>query len=350
VKYLWILAVAGVLATAGPAVAQTSKKGPLTIKEQGSLFVGGEDKTIAQPGFGPNAPATSGEITVNQMYVQYQIPMKGDQHVPVVMVHGCCLSSKTWETTPDGRMGWNEYFVRKDRPVYLADQVSRARSGFDPTAFSEVRQGKAAVDKMPNILDATHQVAWTVFRFGPKYGEAFPDEQFPMQSIGELYKQMIPDLNGTLGPQPVATWKQMSSLAAQLNGAILMGHSESGFFPEQAALINPAGIKGNISIEMPCVTNFNASQLATLAKIPTLIMFGDHLGDVAGGPANWAQSFASCNTFVEQLKKAGGDAEMMHLPAMGIKGNSHMLMQDKNSDQLADLVIAWIDKHVEKKK
>ena len=38
---------------------------------------------------------------------------------------------------------------------------------------------------------------------------------------------------------------------------------------------------------------------------------------------------------------------MMHLPAMGIKGNSHMLMQDRNSDQLADLVIAWIDRHVE---
>ena len=92
-----------------------------------------------------------GDITVNQMYVQYQIPMKGDQHVPVVMVHGCCLSSKTWETTPDGRMGWNEYFVRKDRSVYLADQVSRARSGFDPTAFSDVRQGKT-----PPAQDAEH--------------------------------------------------------------------------------------------------------------------------------------------------------------------------------------------------
>ena len=74
----------------------------------------------------PQGEATGlggGDITVNQMYVQYQIPANGSRHVPVVMVHGCCLSSKTWETTPDGRMGWNEYFVRKDRPVYLADQV-----------------------------------------------------------------------------------------------------------------------------------------------------------------------------------------------------------------------------------
>ncbi|HVZ22385.1 MAG TPA: hypothetical protein VG871_15035 [Vicinamibacterales bacterium] len=335
---------------AAPALAQTKKAGPLTIKEQGSFFVGGQDKTVEQPGFGPNAKPTSGQITVNQMYVQYQIPMKGDQHVPVVMVHGCCLSSKTWETTPDGRMGWSEYFVRKDRSVYLADQVSRARSGFDPTAFAEVRDGKLAAAKMPNILSATHQVGWTVFRFGPKYGEVFPDEQFPMQAVGEFYKQMIPDLNSTLPQNPSPTWTQMATLGVQLHGAVLIGHSESGFYPEQAALVNPAGIKGNVSIEMPCVTNFSPAQLATLATIPTLVMFGDHLDDVKGGPANWAQSFASCKTFVDQLKKAGGDAEMMHLPEMGIKGNSHMLMQDKNSDQLADLVIAWIDKHVERKK
>src|SRR5579862_7532943 len=102
---------------------------PLVLKDQGSFFVGGESKTLT------TTPA-GGEVTVNQMYVQYQTPMSGDQHVPVVMVHGCCLSSKTWETTPDGRMGWSEYFVRKNRSVYLADQVSRARSGFDASTIA----------------------------------------------------------------------------------------------------------------------------------------------------------------------------------------------------------------------
>jgi len=325
----------------------TAQLAPLTLKEQGSFFVGGEKKTVSTPA-NNLVPAQTGEITVNQMYVQYQIPMNGDRHLPIVMVHGCCLSSKTWETTPDGRMGWSEYFVRKDRSVYLADQVSRARSGFDPTAFTDVRTGKTPPAQMPGILSASHEIGWTVFRFGPKYGEVFPDEQFPMQAIDEFYKQMIPDLNSTLQQNPNPTWTQMAALGVKLRGAVLMGHSESGFFPEQAALINPKGIKGVISIEMGCVTDFGAQQLATLAKIPTLIMFGDHLGDVSGGPANWAQSFDTCKTFVDQLNKAGGNATMMHLPALGIKGNSHMLMQDKNSDRLADLVIDWIDKHVEK--
>ena len=49
---------------------------------------------------------------------------------------------------------------------------------------------------------------------------------------------MIPDLNSTL-PTPNPTWKNMAALAVKLKGAILMGHSESGFFPQQAALIIP---------------------------------------------------------------------------------------------------------------
>jgi pimeloyl-ACP methyl ester carboxylesterase len=325
------------------------------LARQGSFFVGGESKTL------PNVPgppgAGGGEVTINQMYVQYQTPPNGDQHVPVVMVHGCCLSSKTWETTPDWRMGWNEYFVRKNRSVYLADQVSRARSGFDATTINAVKSGSVPASQLPNVLMASHQVAWTVFRFGPTFNVAFPDGQFPVEAVDELYKQMIPDLNSTL-PTPNPTWTNMAALAVRLKGAVLMGHSESGFFPEQAALINPEGIRGMISIEMPCETNAfgfprqepTSAQIAALAKIPTLVMFGDHLSDVQGGPANWGEFYAGCQKFVEQLTAAGGDAEMMYLPKLGIKGNSHMLMQDRNNLQLADLILDWIDSHVERNK
>lgn len=348
-----MLVLLAVAAIASPASAQTKRVknlGPLVLERQGSFFVGGEKKTVTQPAFGGGAP-TTGEITVNQMYVQYQVPKRGDRHVPVVMVHGCCLSSKTWETTPDGRIGWSEYFVRKDRSVYLADQVSRARSGFDPTAFANVALGRTPPEAMPRILAATHESAWTIFRFGPRYPEPFADSEFPLEAVDELYKQMIPDLNSTLPQDANPTWTQMAALAVQLGGAVLMGHSESGFFPEQAALIDPSGVRGIVSIEMPCATNLSQTQLATLAKIPTLIMFGDHLQDVptGGSPVNWQQAFETCNTFIEQLKTAGGDATMMHLPELGIRGNSHMLMQDKNSDDLADLVIEWIDEHVEAK-
>jgi hypothetical protein len=323
-------------------------KKPLAIADQGSFFVGGDSKSIPAPaGRGPGAGAP-GDVTINQMYVQYQIPAGANSHVPVVMVHGCCLSSMTWETTPDGRMGWSQYFVRRGRPVYLADQSSRARSGFDASKLAAVKSGAAPPSELPNVLWATHQVAWSVFRFGPSYGTAFPDGQFPVQAADELYKQMIPDLNATL-PMPNPTWKNMAALAVKLKGAVLMGHSESGFYPEEAAMIDPSGVRGIISIEMPCTTNLSKEKLAGLAKIPVLVMFGDHLGDVQGGIAQWPTSFESCNTFVKQVNDAGGDATMMSLPKMGIKGNSHMLMQDRNNLQLADLILGWIDQHVEKK-
>src|SRR6186713_3429 len=143
-----------------PAAAQRRElQKPLVLASQGSFFVGGEKKKAV--------PA--GDVTVNQLYVSYQIPPGGDRRLPVVMVHGCCLSSKTWETTPDGRMGWNEYFVRRGRSVYLADQVSRARSGFDASTLSAVRAGTLPPTALPPIIYASHQIAWTVFRFGPSY-------------------------------------------------------------------------------------------------------------------------------------------------------------------------------------
>jgi pimeloyl-ACP methyl ester carboxylesterase len=339
-----VIAVAVLGACGG---APTAGEQGLTLGSQGSFFVGGEVKTV-EPQPGAPAGVRAGDITVNQMYVQYQTPPGPGKHLPVVMVHGCCLSSKTWETTPDGRMGWNEYFVRKDRPVYLADQVSRARSGFDPSTITAVKAGAAPPSALPGIIAATHQLSWTLFRFGPEYGTAFPDEQFPVGAADELYKQMIPDLNALL-PTPNPTWTQMAALAKQLKGAVLMGHSESGFFPQQAALIDPSGIRGLITIEAQCPDNLTDAQIASLAKIPNLVMFGDHLEDVPTVIVSWKKTLDVCSAYVDKVKAAGGDAEMMYLPKMGIKGNSHMLMQDKNNLQLADLVMKWIDEHVESK-
>ncbi len=324
----------------------------LLLKEQGSFFVGGRtiytDALTGSPSGFLGTGINDGHITVDQMYVQYQIPEGAGAHVPVVMLHGCCLSTKSYETTPDGRMGWNEYFLRKHRAVYLPDQVSRARSGFDATLYNEIKLGKRPASDMPEIRTATHEIAWELFRLGPKMGTPFANEQFPVEAFDEFGKQVIPDLNAEL-PSPNPTWTNLSGLAIKLKGAILMGHSESGFFPEQAALINPADIKGLITIESACPA-LTAEQISSLAKISTLVMFGDHIEDVPAFAAFWKNRFSDCTKFIEQVKAAGGDATMMHLPKYGQFGNSHMLMQDKNNLQVADLILKWIDEHVESRK
>ena len=319
----------------------TDKSSPITIADQGSFFIGGITKKYG-------VTADNGDITVNQMYVQYQTPLKSE-HFPIVMIHGCCLSSKSWETTPDGRMGWNEYFIRKERPVYLADQVTRARSGFDPSIMDAVRAGVLPPSELPSILTASHQLAWRLFRFGPVYGKTFKNGQFPIESVDNLYKQMIPDLNALLDTDN-PSWMNLALLAKKLDGAILMGHSESGFFPQYAALIDTDNIRGIISIELGCPANLSEVQIDTLAKVPTLIIFGDYLGDVPDGPEDWVGALAGCEALAKRINDVDGNTQVIHLPKLGIYGNSHMLMQDRNNLDVADIILTWIDKTIEKRK
>ena len=103
--------LAAVLVTTADLRAQALKDvkapdTPLVLKAQGSFFIGGDKVEQTQGELGDLGPG--GHITVNQMYVRYMVPQGGDGNVPVVMVHGATLTGKSWETTPDGRMGWDE--------------------------------------------------------------------------------------------------------------------------------------------------------------------------------------------------------------------------------------------------
>jgi pimeloyl-ACP methyl ester carboxylesterase len=315
---------------------------PLVLKAQGSFFVGGEkvEQTAGQLGdLGPD-----GHITVNQMYVRYMVPQAGAGNVPVVMVHGATLTGKSWETTPDGRMGWDEYFVRHGHPVYVPDQVGRGRSGFNQAVLNDVRAGSKPPSELPIWLRFSDENAWTNFRFGATPGQPFPDSQFPVAAADELAKQGVPDMfRGTTAP---STIKALSELAGALKGAVVMGHSQSGVFPLQAALLNPAVMKGLVLVEPgSCPATYSPDEIKALATVPLLIVFGDHRDNPTGIAAlpNWQARFELCQALIGRLKSAGGRAQMLSPAETGIHGNSHMIMQDKNNLQIADLILKWID-------
>ena len=159
----------------------------------------------------------------------------------------------------------------------------------------------------------------------------------------------IPDLNSALPPDN-PSYADLAALAQKVGGAVLMGHSESFMFPERAALVDPADVKGVISLESgyACATTFTDEQRATLAKIPILIVFSDHHAD-APEPfgSRWTTSMGQCRDFAASIQQAGGDVTFLHLPEIGIHGNTHMFMLDKNNLQIADLLLAWIDTHME---
>ena len=317
---------------ATPALAE-----PLVIEKQGSFFVGGRevksDTLSTLPAYAP-----SGTIMVDQMYVRYQVPVDA-RRLPVTLIHGCCLTGKTWETTPDGRMGWDEYFVRKGFPTYVIDQASRGRSASDPSAFNSIKLGKSPADKMPPVFSAGREAAWAIFRFGSEYPKVNPGMLFPLEAQEEFWKQMVMDWNAAL-VQPNPTVPALSLLAKRLNGTILISHSQSGIYPFQTAALDTKGIAAIISIE-PGACPAPTGDLAPYKNIPTVVLFGDYVDEAP----RWAPRLKLCREFAAAMKAAGGKTEVLVLPEIGIKGNSHMLMQDRNSLQIADLLIDWIGKN-----
>jgi pimeloyl-ACP methyl ester carboxylesterase len=346
--FLATAALAGVFATAISAEAQALKDvhtpdTPLVLKAQGSFFVGGEKADQTEVELGNLGPG--GHITVNQMYVRFMVPQDGAGNVPVIMVHGATLTGKSWETTPDGRMGWDEYFVRKRHPVYVPDQVGRGRSGFNQAVFNNVRAGKAAATDQPAMFRFSDEVVWPNFRFGSKPGAPYPDSQFPVAAVDELAKQGVPDVSRLL-PTPNPTFRALSELATQLNGAVVMGHSQSGPFPLETALLNPAATRSLVLVEPGrCPDSYTDSQIKVLATVPILVVFGDHRDTPTGISArpSWQLSFEGCQALIGRVKAAGGDALMLSPAETGIRGNSHMIMQDKNHLQIADLILQWIE-------
>jgi pimeloyl-ACP methyl ester carboxylesterase len=322
-----------------PSASARDTPGPLTLRSQGSFFVGGRDvssdtlSTLSEY-------LPSGTITVDQMYVHYEVPANAGKHYPLTLIHGCCLTGKTWETTPDGRMGWDEFFVRQGYPVYVIDQSWRGRSSGSVASVNAVRTGKAPLDQLPTVFSAGHEGAWAIFRFGPEYPKVYDGMQYPLDAQAEFWKQMVPDWSNAV-PTPNPTVPALSELAQKLNGTVLVSHSQSGIYPFQTVALNTKGVAGIISIE-PGACPAATGDLTPYKGLPILVLFGDYV-DLS---SRWAPRLKMCREFVTAANASGGKAELLVLPEIGIHGNSHMLMQDKNSLQIAGLLGAWIEKHV----
>ena len=344
---LCALAVAGLGAVPASAAAQELRDvrstEPLLLGSRGSFYVGGETVERNAVELGNLGPGDA--ITVNQMYVEYMTPANAGK-VSLVLVHGATLSGKTYDTTPDGRMGWYEYFVRKGHPTYVVDQIGRARSGFDQTVFNNVRAGKAPPAQQPNLLRLGDRFgAWTNFRIGPAATEPFPKTQFPVDAASELSKQSVPDLLGTSRANN-PNWKALSDLAGQLDGAVLVTHSQSGPYPLESALINADGIRAIVMVE-PGTCNAKVhtdEEIARLAKTPILILFGDYLtADTKLPGPSWQDRFDDCRAFKKRVDAVDGDVRLLATPETGTRGNSHMMMMDQNNLQIADLILDWVE-------
>jgi len=350
----WILFILfSILVSSAFSACSVPKKSstttPLVIQAQGSFAVGGS--VITNPGeFDPYKPTPAGQtFHGDHAYVFYQIPAKPRKY-PLVMWHGIGQFSKTWETTPDGREGFQNIFLRKKFPVYLIDQP---------------RRGNAARSTAEGTISPTpdEQGWFGTFRVGiwPNY---FEGVQFARDSatLNQYFRQMVPNI----GPIDInVNVEAVSALFDKIGDGILVTHSHSGGMGWRTAVKNPR-VKAIVSYEpgsgflfpegevpsaMPSsggtleAIGIPMADFQRLTKIPIIIYYGDFIAKEttnAPGPDGWRVRLAMAKLWRDCVNRHGGDVTVVHLPEIGVKGNTHFPFSDLNNLEIAELMSKWL--------
>ena len=347
-----LLVAATLVASACATTGSSDKLKPLVIQEQGSFAVGGT--VIRNPGIydpmkllSPDGQTFHGD----HAYVFYQVPLSARKY-PLVFLHGAGQFSKTWETTPDGREGFQNIFLRRGFAVYVIDQP---------------RRGDAGRSTQPMAIKPTpdEQTWFNVFRVGiwPNY---FPDVQFSHapEALNQYFRQMTPN-TGPFDADVISN--AVAALFERVGPAILVTHSQGGG-PGWLTAIKNQHVKAVVAYEpgsgfvfpegeVPPAMSSSAGTLEgvgipltdflKLTKIPIIIYFGDNIPEqptANPGQDNWRVRLAMARLWAAALNRRGGDVTVVHLPEIGIRGNTHFPFSDLNNLEIADLLSKFLEK------
>lgn len=357
VNLLWKIASASGLALLISSCSTTGEKSKLiNIIEQGNFSAGGT--VVKSPGVfdGKQITNPAGQtLHGDHAAVFYQIPDNARRY-PLVFLHGAGQSANTWGTTPDGREGFQNYFLRNRYPVYLIDQPRRGRAGQSTVA--------AEINAAPQ-----NQMWFNMFRIG-QYPNYFDNVQFPKTgaALNQYFRQMTPN-TGTYDEQIISD--AMVEVLKRSGPSVLITHSQgggpgwwtaiksnnvkaivsyepgSGFvFPENELSAPMQSLTGTLT-----ATPVKLEQFLPLTKIPIVIYYGDNIPATASdnpGQDNWRVRLAMAKKWVAVINQHGGDARVVHLPEIGIYGNTHFPFSDLNNIKIAGLMEKFLaDKNLE---
>lgn len=325
------------------------KPEPLTIQAQGSLAVGGA--VIRHPGaYDNNAPTAEGQtFHGDHLYAAYQVPVNS-KPLPIVMLHGAYQSGRSWETTSDGREGFRNLFLRRGFTVYVVDQPRRGRAGNSTVATT--------IEPRPN-----DQLFFDQFRIGiwPNYFDGVQFDRKP-ETLDQFFRSITPN-TGPYDSNVIAD--AMAALFDKIGSSILFTHSQ-GAAPGWLTAIKNRNVKALVSFEpgsgfvfpkgelpaaMPSAAgtlnpeSVSLEDFQKLTRIPIVIYYGDNIPTEPTkrrGEDNWRVRLAMARLWVAAVNKHGGDARLVHLPEIGIRGNTHFMFADLNNVQIADLVSKFL--------
>jgi pimeloyl-ACP methyl ester carboxylesterase len=197
---------------------------------------------------------------------------------------------------------------------------------------------------LPDIQIAPRERAWYFFRIGATYPTPYPGSQFPVEAFDQYTAQLVPNAEATLPGAGANTVRALDALLDKIGPAVVMVHSQSGAYGMDLVRARAAKMLGFINVEGNCAPVTPDEIANTFSKIPLLSIWGDN-SQGAPGP-NGDERRNGCAATVNAIKSAGGSAKFLLLPEAGHKGNSHMLMMDKNNLAIADLIIGWLGESV----
>lgn len=331
---------------------------PLALAREGSFFAGGMVVTS------PQGDTFHGDAA----YVEFQIPLL-PRALPMVMWHGGGQFSKTWESTPDGRDGYQQIFTRRGFSVYIIDQPRRGDAGRTTvgTTIPDAQPGEAST--------------FNIFRLGtwlpPSGPQFFPNAQFPRDqaSLDQYWFQQTPNTGPENIDQPTRDLQASAvvNLFQKIGPGILLTHSNSGQYGWNTAIKAPNLVRAIIayepgafafpSNEVPAdiptqdarVAAILAPQLYSpgefqnLTKMPIQIIYGDNIDfdtpSTIFGVELWRVNTRRAAQFVDAVNRHGGHAELVFLPQKGLRGNTHFAFSDLNNIQVANLLSDYLHRN-----
>lgn len=333
-----------------PVFAVQNEHQPLIIAKQGSFSAGGtvltsEGTFDGKKLFNPQGQTLHGD----HASVFYQIPQNANPY-PLVFLHGAGQSARTWSTTLDGREGFQNIFLRKGYGVYLIDQPRRGQAG-QSTVSREVKA-------------TTYDQMWfNMFRLG-QWPSFFKGVQFPQnkQALNQYFRQMTPN-TGPYDEQVISD--AVAKVFERSGDGVLVTHSQGGGSGWWTAIKSDKikGIvayepgsgfvfpKGEVPESMPSGTgDLNATpvskeQFKKLTKMPIVIYYGDNIPTKISdnpGQDNWRIRVKMAKLWADTVNKYGGHAEVVELPTLGLKGNTHFPFSDLNNQQVANVLNDWL--------
>ena len=332
------------------AVVEAGDRSPLIIEKQGSLMAGGG--LMTQPGvFDPYTPMKPDGQTYHgdHVYAFYQVPVDA-RPLPIVMLHGAGQSAKSWETTADGREGFQNIFLRRGFSTYLIDQPRRGDAG------------RSLVETTIKPV-ADEQLWFNQFRIGV-WPNSFESSQFPrgQEALEQFFRSMTPNT----GPYDIDVVSNgVSALLEKTGPAILFTHSQGGG-PGWLTAIKSRNVRAIVAFEpgssfvfpegeapVPIPSAFDTlsaqvvskAQFEALTRIPIVIFYGDNIPEKPVRlPAqdSWRARLEMARLWRDAVNRHGGDVRLIHLPEIGIKGNSHFPFSDLNNVEIADLVSKFL--------